>query len=113
VEGDLQRAVGAKLRVYRAAQGLSQEGFADLLGVHRTYMGALERGERNLTLQSVERLAERLGVSAVELLGGSVGAVAARAEAGTVPSGSSPVDSKATAGAERRRGRGRSTRQRA
>jgi transcriptional regulator with XRE-family HTH domain len=68
VEGDLQRALGANLRVYRSARNLSQEGFADLLGVHRTYMGGIERGERNLTLQSVERLADRLGVSAVDLL---------------------------------------------
>jgi transcriptional regulator with XRE-family HTH domain len=68
VEGDLQRALGANLRVYRSARNLSQEGFADVLGVHRTYMGAIERGERNLTLQSVERLADRLGVPAIDLL---------------------------------------------
>jgi transcriptional regulator with XRE-family HTH domain len=66
--GDLQRIVGRNLRAYRQAQGLSQEAFADQLGVHRTYMGALERGERNLTLQSLERLAEELGVEARELL---------------------------------------------
>jgi transcriptional regulator with XRE-family HTH domain len=49
-------------RAYREADGLSQEAFADVLGVHRTYMGGIERGERNLTLRSVERIAERLGV---------------------------------------------------
>jgi len=68
--GDLQRIVGRNLRAYRQAQGLSQEAFADQLSVHRTYMGALERGERNLTLQSVERLAEELGVEAITLLRG-------------------------------------------
>lgn len=41
---------------------------ADVLGVHRTYMGGVERGERNLTLRSVERIAERLGVKALDLL---------------------------------------------
>jgi transcriptional regulator with XRE-family HTH domain len=41
VEGDLQRAVGRNLRAYREAEGLSQEAFAEVLGVHRTYMGAL------------------------------------------------------------------------
>ena len=41
---------------------------ADELGVHRTYMGGLERGERNLTLRTLERLAVRLGVDPVSLL---------------------------------------------
>lgn len=67
-EGDLQRAVGRNLRAYRQAKGLSQEAFAEVLGVHRTYMGGLERGERNLTLRSLERLAERLGVEVRELM---------------------------------------------
>jgi transcriptional regulator with XRE-family HTH domain len=68
MEGDLQRIIGRNLRAYREARGLSQEAFADVLGVHRTYMGAIERGERNLTLQSVERLAGRIGVEPVSLL---------------------------------------------
>lgn len=67
--GDLQRAVGRNLRAYRQAKGLSQEAFAEVLGVHRTYMGGLERGERNLTLRSLERIADRLGMEARELLG--------------------------------------------
>lgn len=66
--GDLQRAVGRNLRAYRQAKGLSQEAFAEVLGVHRTYMGGLERGERNLTLRSLERIADRLGMEARELL---------------------------------------------
>ena len=68
MEGDLQTTVGRNLRAYRQARGLSQEAFADLVGVHRTYMGGLERGERNLTLKSVERIADRLGVSPLDLL---------------------------------------------
>jgi transcriptional regulator with XRE-family HTH domain len=56
------------LRAHRAEQGLSQEAFADLVGVHRTYMGGLERGERNLTLKSVERIAEQLGLDPLQLL---------------------------------------------
>lgn len=67
--GDLQKAVGRNLRAYRLERGLSQEAFAEVLGVHRTYMGGVERGERNLTLKSVERMAERLGVEVRELLG--------------------------------------------
>ncbi len=73
MEGDLQRAVGQNLRAYREAKGLSQEAFADVLGVHRTYMGGVERGERNLTLKTVERIAERLGVDALELFGDQAG----------------------------------------
>jgi transcriptional regulator with XRE-family HTH domain len=68
MEGDLQRAVGRNLRAYRREHGLSQEAFADMVGVHRTYMGGLERGERNLTLRSVERIAQRIGVTPSELL---------------------------------------------
>lgn len=68
VEGDLQRLVGDNLRAAREGRGISQEAFADLLGVHRTYLGAVERGERNLTLQTVERLAARLGIQALDLL---------------------------------------------
>lgn len=47
---------------------MSQEAFADFLGLHRTYVGGLERGERNLSLRSVERLAERIGVPPLHLL---------------------------------------------
>lgn len=68
MEGDLQRIVGRNLRRYRERRGLSQEAFADVVGVHRTYMGGLERGERNLTLRSLERLAATLRVDPLELL---------------------------------------------
>jgi transcriptional regulator with XRE-family HTH domain len=68
VEGDLQRIVGRNLRAYREARGLSQEAFAEVVGVHRTYMGGLERGERNLTLKSVEKIAARIEVDPVALM---------------------------------------------
>jgi transcriptional regulator with XRE-family HTH domain len=68
MEGDLQRTVGESLRAIRAERGLSQEAFATVLGVHRTYMGGLERGERNLTLKSLERLAGRLNLDPLSLL---------------------------------------------
>jgi len=67
-EGELQRRVGRNLRAYRDARGLSQEAFADELGVHRTYMGAVERGERNLTLRSLERIADCLGLDPLDLM---------------------------------------------
>ncbi len=68
MEGDLQRAVGRNLRAYRQARGLSQEAFADELGVHRTYMGGIERGERNLTLKSLERIASQIDIDPLALL---------------------------------------------
>lgn len=68
MEGDLQRVVGENLQAYRHERGLSQEAFADVLGFHRTYIGGLERGERNLTLKSVERIAERLEMDPRTLL---------------------------------------------
>ena len=68
MEGELQRAVGRNLRRIRLERGYSQEAFADYMGVHRTYMGAVERGERNLTLQTLERIAEFLDVHPVALL---------------------------------------------
>ena len=67
-DGELQRTVGDNLRRLRTERGLSQEAFADELGFHRTYVGGVERGERNLTLRTVERLADILAVEPLELL---------------------------------------------
>ncbi len=68
MEGNLQRTVGRNLRAYRKARDLSQEQFADFLKVHRTYMGGVERGERNLTLRTLERIACSIGVDPLTLL---------------------------------------------
>lgn len=68
MEGELQRVAGVNIRAYRKQRGVSQEELADSLGVHRTYMGGVERGERNLTLRSLERLADRMGVDPLTLL---------------------------------------------
>jgi len=67
-EGDLQRTLGRNLARHRHGLGLSQEAFADMLGFHRTYIGGLERGERNLSLRAVERLATILAVEPLSLL---------------------------------------------
>ena len=68
MEGVLQRALGQNLRAYRESRGLSQEDFAELLDLHRTYVGSVERGERNLTLKTVERIADRLHLDPRRLL---------------------------------------------
>lgn len=56
------------IRRMRHERGLSQEELADICGLHRTYVGSVERGERNVTLSSLELLAKALGVSVVDLL---------------------------------------------
>lgn len=66
--GDLQRTVGRNLRRVRKGRGVSQEVLASQVEMHRTYIGAVERGERNLTLQTVERLAEQLDVNPIQLI---------------------------------------------
>lgn len=68
MEGELQRALGENLRAYRERKGISQEAFAQTLEIHRTYLGGIERGERNLTLKVVERLAARVKLDPLELL---------------------------------------------
>lgn len=58
----------ANLRRCRLAQGLSQEGLAAKAGLHRTYAGSVERGERNISIDNMARLADALGVRLVDLL---------------------------------------------
>ena len=68
MEGVLQAVVGANIRRVRLLQGLSQESFGEAVGWHRTLVGSVERGERNLTMKSVERISDRLGVHPLDLL---------------------------------------------
>lgn len=61
-------AFARNLRKARAAKGLSQEDLAELAGLHRTYVGSVERGERNVSIDNIERLAAALGSTASDLL---------------------------------------------
>lgn len=57
-----------RLRLERTARGLSQEELAEQAGLHRTYVGSVERGERNITVDNMERLALALGLDVSSLL---------------------------------------------
>ena len=58
----LRLLAAKRIRQIREGQGLSQEGLADTAELHRTYVSSVERGERNLTVDSLERLADALAV---------------------------------------------------
>ena len=63
----LQR-FGAAMRHWREREGLSQEQLADRVGMHRTYIGAVERGEKNISLRNMTRIAAGVGTRASVLL---------------------------------------------
>jgi transcriptional regulator with XRE-family HTH domain len=65
---DILTILGENVRTERVRQGLSQEELADKAGFHRTYIGMIERAERNITLRNLERLAEALEVSIADLI---------------------------------------------
>ncbi len=65
---DIRKRLGQNVRRLRVEKGLSQEAFAHEAGIHRTYVSDIERGARNPTILIVEKLAERLGATASELL---------------------------------------------
>jgi len=60
-------AFGRKVRAIRKEKGLSQEALAALADIDRSYMGHIERGEKNITLTKIYQISDALGVSACEL----------------------------------------------
>jgi transcriptional regulator with XRE-family HTH domain len=63
----LTKQFGFVIRRLRQEARLSQEGFADLCGLHRTYVGAIERGEKTVTIETAQRLAQALDISLSQL----------------------------------------------
>jgi transcriptional regulator with XRE-family HTH domain len=61
-------AIGLAIRALRKERGISQEDLADAAAVHRTYVGGIERGERNVAFLNLVKLAHALQVSPAELL---------------------------------------------
>ncbi|MDQ0450099.1 transcriptional regulator with XRE-family HTH domain [Brevundimonas nasdae] len=64
----MRKVLAENLRRYRANHGLSQERLADEAGLHRTFVGAVERSERNISLDNIEKLATALKLAPYELL---------------------------------------------
>ena len=64
---DIAKILGQRIRNYRTAKGLSQEKLAELSGCHHTYVGQIERGEKNATIESIARISSALNVSLEKL----------------------------------------------
>ena len=69
---DYLNQLGKRIRKLRSQRGWSQEEFADICAVNRSYMGRIERGELNLTLDSLQKVGKGLGLSVAALLKGIV-----------------------------------------
>jgi transcriptional regulator with XRE-family HTH domain len=67
-KGDLRKAFGRRLRKLRQAAGLSQERLAQIVGLDRSYVGSVERGERNISIDNIGKFASGLHVRPSQLL---------------------------------------------
>ena len=67
---NIAKVVGQRIRNYRTQKGLSQDKLAELSGFHPTYIGQLERGEKNATLESIEKITSALQISLSTLFEG-------------------------------------------
>jgi transcriptional regulator with XRE-family HTH domain len=69
-QSEATRLLGERVRARRESLGLSQEAMADEIGIHWTFLGQVERGQRNLNLHNLLKLAAGLGLDASELVQG-------------------------------------------
>ncbi len=65
---DIIKVFGYNLKRYRILLGLSQEQFAEKCGLHRTYISSVERFQRNISIENIQRIADALGIEAYKLL---------------------------------------------
>ena len=68
-EAEIKQAFGARMRQLRKAKGLSQEALAFNCGLDRSYLGAIERGEKNVSLINIHRIADALRIQPADLFG--------------------------------------------
>ena len=64
---DIVKVFGTNLRKYRTNLGLSQEPFAEKCGLHRTYISSVERFQRNISIESIQRIADALEIETYKL----------------------------------------------
>jgi transcriptional regulator with XRE-family HTH domain len=69
---DLQKKIGSRIRGLRSKRGWSQEEFADICGIHRGHMGQIERGEKDVTISTLQKLSKGLDMTVSALLKGVV-----------------------------------------
>jgi transcriptional regulator with XRE-family HTH domain len=67
METNIQLLFGANVKKFREIKGLSQEELAELSDLHRTYISAIERGKRSISLKNIQRIAHALGIKEYEL----------------------------------------------
>lgn len=65
---DIIKVFGTNLKKYRLLLGLSQEQFAEKCGLHRTYISTVERFQRNISIENVQRIADALEIESYKLL---------------------------------------------
>jgi transcriptional regulator with XRE-family HTH domain len=65
---DIKKEIGAKIRKFREQRGLTQDELGAATDMHRAYIGHVERGEKNMTIDSLERIAKALKVSVKDLV---------------------------------------------
>lgn len=68
MKSEILKQFGDKVRAERTRLGLSQEELATKAGVHRTYIGMIERAEKNITLENIEKIAKALSISLEKLM---------------------------------------------
>ena len=60
---DIVKAVGSRVRLYRQKAGLSQSDLGELAGLHNTYIGQIERGEKNVSVEGIDKIIKALGLT--------------------------------------------------
>lgn len=64
---DIVKVFGTNLRKYRTRLGVSQEKFAEMCGLHRTYISDIERFQRSISLDNIQKIADALGIETYKL----------------------------------------------
>ncbi len=80
IKSSARRIFAENLRKARLVKKLSQEDLAELSGLHRTYVGSVERAERNVSIDNMERLSAAVGVSLPDMLKGVSDETSSRSE---------------------------------